>query len=219
MQKIFTWKDILKYEIKKKYFIDILQYIKNERHNKTIFPSEKNVFQAFNITNFSSIKVVIVGQDPYFRIGQAHGLAFSTLSRQFLPPSLKNIFLEIKRDLPDFKYPNHGNLINWAYQGVFLINRVLTVEEGKPHSHAKIGWNIFTNQVISVINFFLKGVIFLLWGRYAKLLKPLIDQDKHFVLQTSHPSPLSVHKGFSGCCHFSQVNKLLLLQKKTPIIW
>ncbi|CAL4320088.1 Uracil-DNA glycosylase [Buchnera aphidicola (Thelaxes suberi)] len=219
MNNIFSWKDILSEEKNKKYFIQLMNFLYKERIKKKIFPHSNDVFNAFKFTPFNTIKIVLVGQDPYILPQQAHGLAFSVLTTKNFPPSLKNIFYELQSDIPCFVYPKNGCLIQWAKQGVFLLNRILTVEQGKSNSHSKIGWNTFTNQVIHLISKYHKGIIFLLWGKHAHELEQFIDNSKHFILKTSHPSPFSAYKGFFGCKHFSKSNKLLLFQKKKPIIW
>lgn len=186
---------------------------------KNIYPPAKEVFTAFRLTNLHKIKVVIIGQDPYYHFNQAHGLAFSVNKGVIIPPSLKNIYKEIVSDL---SCPNDfidGSLNSWSDQGVFLLNSVLTVESGKPASHFNIGWQVFTDQVIRIINKYLNGIVFLLWGNFSKNKSFLIDNKKHYILQASHPSPLSAYRGFFGCRHFSQTNKILIKQGKTPIKW
>lgn len=163
--------------------------------------------------------MVILGQDPYHGFRQAHGLAFSVLPGTQIPPSLKNIYKELEKDIPCFKYPNHGFLQSWAKQGVMLLNTILTVEKDKPNSHSNLGWQKFTDTVIALINKYRKGVIFLLWGLHAHKKKIMINHNNHHILMTSHPSPLSAHKGFLGSQHFSKTNKILILDNKTPINW
>lgn len=205
---------------KKFYFQRILKFLKNrEDLGITVFPKKKDIFNAFYYTKFSNLKVVIIGQDPYFRSNQAHGLSFSVPFGVEIPPSLKNIFKELQRDFCDFKYPNHGCLVSWAKQGVLLLNTILTVEKDRPLSHSKIGWEIFTNRVISEINQNSQGVVFLLWGFYAQKKIQLINQKKHFVLKSSHPSFFSAFKGFFGCSHFSITNKIIIKLGKKPINW
>ncbi|WP_367681195.1 uracil-DNA glycosylase [Buchnera aphidicola] len=194
--------------------------MKQQRLTKTIYPKAKNIFNAFKFTPFYNIKVVIIGQDPYYNKNQANGLAFSVYSQcTIIPPSLKNIFKEINNDLNKNKLYSDGCLIRWAKQGILLLNTILTVEEKKPMSHANIGWEIFTNQIINIINQLRKNIIFILWGSFAKKKLPLINTKKHFILTSSHPSPLSAHRGFIGCNHFSKTNKLLLQLKKKIIVW
>lgn len=217
---ILTWKHILKEEKKKQYFIKILNYLESmKRLGKIVYPKKKDVFNAFRYTEFSKIKVVILGQDPYHGKGQANGLAFSVSLGIKLPPTLINIYKELKNDVQNFQFPKHGYLIKWAEQGVFLLNSILTVEKNKAFSHSKIGWESFTDQVISKISKYRFGIIFLLWGQYAKKKINLINKKKHFIFCSSHPSPLSAHKGFIGCAHFSKVNKMLIRQNLRPIDW
>ncbi len=165
------------------------------------------------------MKVVILGQDPYHGPNQAHGLCFSVLPGVKTPPSLVNMYKELAQDIEGFQIPNHGYLKSWADQGVLLLNTVLTVEQGKAHSHAKTGWETFTDRVIDVLNQHRQGVIFLLWGSHAQKKGQMIDRNKHHVLMAPHPSPLSAHRGFFGCQHFSQTNQILKQLGKTPINW
>ncbi|MGP1931958.1 MAG: uracil-DNA glycosylase, partial [Arsenophonus sp. ET-DL12-MAG3] len=174
---------------------------------------------AFHYTKLSEVKVVILGQDPYYAFNQAHGLSFSVRPGVPVPPSLFNIYKELAKDILYFQHPNQGYLISWAQQGILLLNTILTVEEGKPYSHAKIGWEIFTNKIISVINQYRFGVIFLLWGSNAQKKCKFIDNLKHFILKAAHPSPLSAHKGFFNCRHFSKTNQILIKQGIEPINW
>ncbi|NIH40975.1 MAG: uracil-DNA glycosylase [Buchnera aphidicola (Periphyllus aceris)] len=214
---MYDWKDLLKE--KKTKIIKIVRKINNLRSFEKIFPKKKDVFKAFNLTKFNNIKVVILGQDPYFKKKQAHGLAFSVKSGTVFPPSLKNIFKEIKTDINDKIKFKSGCLEKWSSQGVFLLNSILTVSLNRPRSHVKFGWEEITDYVISLINFYHSGVIFLLWGSYAQKKRSLIDIKKNYVLCTSHPSPFSVYKGFFGCKHFSEVNRLLELHKQKIIDW
>ncbi len=183
----------------------------------TIYPSQSDIFNALKYTPLEEVKVVIIGQDPYHGPKQAHGLSFSVLPGITPPPSLKNIFLELKNDL-GISIPNHGCLINWAKQGVLLLNAVLTVESGKPQSHANIGWEHFTDKIIQVLNDKKNGLVFLLWGAYAQRKGEIIDPTKHYILKAAHPSPFSV-KGFLSCRHFSKTNEILKKMNKTPINW
>jgi uracil-DNA glycosylase len=189
-----------------------------KKADKTILPPEGSIFNAFNILPFEQYKVVIIGQDPYHGLNQANGLAFSVNKGQKIPPSLRNIYKELKSDL-GLEIPQHGDLSNWAKQGVLLLNTVLTVEEGKPGSHQGKGWEHFTDAVITEINNELNGVVFLLWGNYAKSKKTLIDNHKHLILEANHPSPLSANRGFFLCKHFSKTNEYLKKQGKEPINW
>ena len=187
---------------------------------KTIYPPAKDVFNAFRYTELKDIKVVIIGQDPYHGPNQAHGLCFSVLPGVKTPPSLVNMYKELAQDIPGFEIPDHGYLKSWAEQGVLLLNTVLTVEQGKAHSHAKTtGWETFTDRVIQAVNDHCEGVIFLLWGAHAQKKGKVIDRNRHHVLMAPHPSPLSAHRGFFGCKHFSQANQILLEKGHTPINW
>lgn len=218
MNNILSWKDVLSQE-KKKYFINIIKFLKKERLKKIIYPDQKDVFNAFFSTSFNDIKVVILGQDPYFSKNQAHGLSFSVRKSVTIPPSLKNIYKELNSDFKKNYRFNHGCLESWANQGVFLLNTILTVESGKPKSHSHVGWNIFTDKVISVINLYRNSIIFLLWGNDAQKKCSLIDEKNHYILKASHPSPLSAYRGFFGCKHFSLTNQILRDNKKKPIDW
>ncbi|MBK4775533.1 uracil-DNA glycosylase [Candidatus Pantoea edessiphila] len=220
MNNMLTWRDVLAEEKKKLYFTNILELIKNKRSaGIQIYPAQKDVFNAFRLTELKDIKVVILGQDPYCRPKQAHGLAFSVLPEARIPPSLKNIYKELFHDIYDFKQPKHGFLGSWAKQGILLLNTILTVEEGKSFSHAKIGWEKFTNTVINIINKNCNKVIFLLWGLHAQNKGNIVDLHRHYILQTSHPSPKSANLGFLGCKHFSQTNNILITDGKQPIQW
>lgn len=215
---ILTWKDIFVQE--KKILIDILIKVSKARLKNIIFPSQHLVFNAFRMTPFHTIKVVIIGQDPYYKPNQADGLAFSVQPNCIIPPSLRNIYTEIIIDLGLSKnHFSHGCLSNWAKQGILLLNNILTVEYNKPRSHLFLGWEKFTNRIIYYINKYLHKVIFILWGGDAKKKMHFIDQKKHYVLHSSHPSPLSAYISFFGCKHFSQANKLLLYHKKKIIYW
>ncbi|QIQ41785.1 MAG: uracil-DNA glycosylase [Buchnera aphidicola (Microlophium carnosum)] len=204
---------------KKRYFINIMKFLRQERLNKIIYPDAKDIFNAFVLTNFNDIKVVILGQDPYYSKNQAHGLSFSVPKDLTIPPSLKNIYKELNSDFKKKHRFNHGYLENWAYQGVFLLNTILTVESDKPKSHSNIGWTIFTDKVISAINLYRNSIVFLLWGNDAKKKCNLIDKKNHYILKASHPSPLSAYRGFFGCKHFTLTNKILIQNKKKPINW
>ncbi|MGP1871417.1 MAG: uracil-DNA glycosylase [Arsenophonus sp. ER-BJ3-MAG3] len=220
MSIILTWYDIISQEKKQDYLRSILIYINKAREEGTIiFPPEKDVFNAFSYTELSKVKVVILGQDPYHNFNQAHGLSFSVKPGVPIPPSLFNIYKELTKDIHNFQYPNHGYLVNWAQQGVLLLNTILTVEEKKAHSHAHLGWEIFTDKIILIINQYQHGTIFLLWGSNAHKKSKFIDNRKHFILKAPHPSPLSAHRGFFGCKHFSKTNKILIKQGRCPINW
>ena len=213
-----SWKNVLNDEFQKPYFPLIKQFIIGQKaKGKKVYPPGPLIFNAFNLTSFENLKVVIIGQDPYHGAGQAHGLCFSVPVGIKPPPSLVNIFKEIKTDL-GIDPPNYGNLEKWAKQGVLLLNASLTVNEGEPNSHAQCGWHIFTDAVIKKISDEKEGVVFLLWGKFAQNKEALIDTSKHFVLKTAHPSPFSVDR-FFGCKHFSKTNELLKQQGKQTIDW
>ena len=213
------WKQVLKNEFNQAYFQQIVLHLKVERsQKKTIYPPGGLIFNAFNTTAFDKVKVVILGQDPYHGPGQAHGLCFSVQYGVPPPPSLVNIFKELQSDL-GINIPQHGNLTHWAEQGVFLLNASLTVRAGEPMSHARIGWARFTDSVIKTISAQKKHVVFLLWGKFAQEKRVLVDESKHLVLRTVHPSPLSAHGGFFGCRHFSLTNEYLAKHGIDPIDW
>jgi uracil-DNA glycosylase len=220
MAEKLTWHDVLAEEKEKPYFVETLKAVANERAaGVTVYPPQKDVFNAFRLTELGDIKVVILGQDPYHGPTQAHGLAFSVLPGVAIPPSLLNMYKELEQDVPGFIRPKHGFLESWATQGVMLLNTVLTVEASKAHSHARFGWETFTDNVISAINQHREGVIFLLWGSHAQKKGSIIDTQRHHVLKAPHPSPLSAHRGFFGSKHFSQANALLSQSGQTPIDW
>ena len=213
-----SWKVVLANEFNQPYFAGIKQFIMEQKaKGKKVFPPGPLVFNAFNLTPFNKVKVVIIGQDPYHGFGQAHGLCFSVPVGVKPPPSLVNIFKEIKSDL-GFEPPNHGNLEKWAHQGVLLLNASLTVNEGEANSHAQCGWHTFTDAVIKKISDEKDSVVFLLWGRFAQDKAALIDGSKHYILKSAHPSPFSVTQ-YYGCKHFSKTNELLKKQGKEPIDW
>ena len=214
-----SWKAVLKDEFNKPYFQQIPLHIKTEKsQGKIIYPPGSLIFNAFNTTPFDKIKAVILGQDPYHGPGQAHGLCFSVQYGVAPPPSLLNIFKELQDDI-GVPVPAHGNLTHWAQQGVFLLNASLTVRASEPMSHSRIGWAEFTNTVIKKISDHKKDVVFLLWGKFAQEKKVLVDESKHFVLRSVHPSPLSAHAGFFGCKHFSKTNQYLVSKGIDPIDW
>ncbi|WGK56318.1 uracil-DNA glycosylase [Pantoea sp. SS70] len=220
MAEKLTWHDVLAEEKEKPYFVETLKAVANERAaGVTVYPPQKDVFNAFRLTELGDIKVVILGQDPYHGPNQAHGLAFSVLPGVAIPPSLLNMYKELEQDMPGFVRPTHGFLESWATQGVMLLNTVLTVEASKAHSHARFGWETFTDNVISAINQHREGVIFLLWGLHAQKKGSIIDTQRHHVLKAPHPSPLSAHRGFFGSKHFSQANALLSQSGQSPIDW
>ena len=211
------WNDALKKEFKKEYFINLKQTLKNKKSSgEIIYPPQDEIFNAFNLCPLSDVKVIIIGQDPYHGEKQAHGLSFSVKHTTKLPPSLKNIFKELNRDL-GVSIPKTGNLESWAKQGVLLLNSVLTVTKQSPGSHRKIGWEVFTDKVIDILND-KENIIFILWGNDAKKKAQRIDKTKHYILESSHPSPFSV-KNFSGNSHFSKINKLLKKLKRPMIKW
>lgn len=223
-----NWQQIIEQEKKQDYYCQLQEEISQQRtQGITIFPEEKDVFHAFEYCDLTEVKVVILGQDPYHGVGkgdyyhqpQAHGLAFSVSKNIKTPPSLVNIYKELNTDIKGFTTPEHGNLTSWAQQGVLLLNTVLTVQQGKAHSHAKLGWERFTDKVISQINTHNDGCVFLLWGAHAQKKGRNIDASKHLVLNGPHPSPLSAYRGFFGCQHFSKANAWLTKQNKTVIDW
>ena len=214
-----SWKEVLGDVFKSTHFLQAAAHIKTElATGEHIFPSGANIFNAFNQTPFDAVKVVILGQDPYHGSGQAMGLSFSVPAGVKPPPSLVNIFKELKSDI-GLPIPTSGDLTPWTKQGVLLLNAVLTVRENEPASHAKIGWMHFTDAVIQKISDQKKGVVFLLWGKFAEQKQVLIDETKHFVLKAAHPSPFSADKGFFGCKHFSKTNELLAKQGLEVINW
>ena len=214
------WADILNEEKQQPYFQQIMQFVDTERAaGKTIYPPEQDVFNAFTFTAFDKVKVVILGQDPYHGPNQAHGLCFSVQRDLNPPPSLVNIYKELASDISDFTVPQHGFLQSWAEQGVLMLNTVLTVEQAQAHSHAKIGWERFTDAVIQQLSDHCHGVVFILWGSHGQKKGAVIDKQKHYVLSAPHPSPLSAYRGFFGCKHFSQTNDLLRQQNKKTINW
>lgn len=215
-----SWQNFLQQQQQQEYFEQIQSYVANARQQgKVVYPPEDDVFSAFTATPLDQVKVVILGQDPYHGPDQAHGLSFSVKPGVKTPPSLANMYKELATDIEGFTIPEHGYLQSWAEQGVLLLNTVLTVEQGNAHSHAKIGWETFTDKVIEHIDQECEGVIFLLWGAHAQKKGKKINTQKHHVLKSAHPSPLSAYRGFFGCQHFSQTNTLLQAMNKTPITW
>lgn len=214
-----SWKKALADTFDQPYFNTLIQNVKNAYATNDVWPKGSTIFAAFDACPLSTVKVVILGQDPYPTPGHAHGLCFSVPeSVRPLAKSLQNIFKEIESDL-NIKTPEHGNLTRWATQGVFMLNTVLTVNAFQPNSHKAFGWETFTDEVIQTISGECEGVIFLLWGSQAQKKAEIIDQNKHHILKAPHPSPLSAYRGFFGCKHFSKTNELLALQNKTPINW
>ncbi|WP_367676728.1 uracil-DNA glycosylase [Buchnera aphidicola] len=211
-----TWQDLF---LKTKNWIKLLHIIQKKRKHKIIYPIDSKIFQAFFLTPFNLLKVVILGQDPYCQFNQANGLAFSVNKGVKIPPSLINIYQELKNDLKQSNIAQHGCLDYWAKQGVFLLNTILTVEHGKPGSHIDLGWKYFTNQVIRFIDQNHIGIVFLLWGNQAISTRNIICSGRNYILTASHPSPLSVYRSFFGCRHFSKTNKILVKNKIKPIDW
>jgi len=203
-----SWREALREEFESPYFSELKNFLKTEKSKYRIFPPGPQIFSAFNLTPLPAVKVVIIGQDPYHGIGQAHGLCFSVPDGVQVPPSLVNIYKELHDDL-GIPIPKSGNLEKWAKQGVLLLNATLTVRAGQAGSHQGKGWEIFTDTVIKTVSDLRAGVVFLLWGKYAQDKKVLIDAQKHYILTAPHPSPLSANRGFFGCKHFSKTNKFL----------
>lgn len=213
------WRTHLAAEFNKPYFKKIVTFLDAEaKQGKQIFPPRPEIFAAFNYTPWDNLKAVIIGQDPYHDDNQAHGLCFSVKKGIKPPPSLKNIYKELERDIPGFKAPTHGNLEKWARDGVLMLNATLTVEAHKANSHSSVGWLTFTESVIRLINEKHKGIVFILWGGFAQKHAKCLDRSKHFIIEAAHPSPLSAKK-FENCKCFSAANKLLTDAGKTPIDW
>ena len=213
-----TWNEILAEEMQKDYYQELQAFVQKRRAEVRVFPEEKNVFTALELTPFESVKVVILGQDPYHGFGQAHGLSFSVQKGIPLPPSLKNIYKELQEDIGG-ELPTEGDLSHWAKQGVLLLNTVLTVEEGNANSHKGMGWERLTNRLIESLNELKHPVIFILWGKPAQDKEKLITNSNHVILKAPHPSPLSAYRGFFGSKPFSRVNDILIQQGQTPIRW
>ena len=215
-----NWTNFIAQQASLKYFKELqLFLLREESQGKIIFPKENERFKAFNLTLLENTKVVILGQDPYHGVGQAHGLSFSVPNGIKIPPSLRNIYKELSTSIDGFTTPESGNLEHWAKQGVLLLNAVLTVEQANAGSHAKQGWETFTDNVIKEIDEECEGVIFLLWGSYAHKKGKFINQKKHHVLTSVHPSPLSAYRGFFGCGHFIEVNEILKRANQKVINW
>ena len=212
------WYEVLKGEFESPYFIDIKTFLIEEKRQHIVFPPSPLIFNAFNLTPFENVKVVILGQDPYHNVGQAHGLAFSVPDGIQKPPSLQNIFKELNQDL-NIPIPMNGNLEKWAKEGVLLLNASLTVRAHEAASHAKIGWQRFTDAAIKALSDKKQNLVFILWGNYAIAKENLIDHNKHLILKTVHPSPLSASRGFFGCHHFSKTNEYLINHNIKPIDW
>ncbi|KAL6067691.1 hypothetical protein STEG23_031495 [Scotinomys teguina] len=214
-----SWKQQLCGEFGKPYFIKLMGFVAEERKHHKVYPPPEQVFTWTQMCDIRDVKVVILGQDPYHGPNQAHGLCFSVQRPVPPPPSLENIFKELSTDIDGFVHPGHGDLSGWARQGVLLLNAVLTVRAHQANSHKERGWEQFTDAVVSWLNENLTGLVFLLWGSYAQKKGSAIDKKRHHVLQTAHPSPLSVYRGFFGCRHFSKANELLQKSGKRPINW
>ncbi|GIY75527.1 uracil-DNA glycosylase [Caerostris extrusa] len=214
-----TWFRALEKEFQKDYFKKLGDFLLREQNSHTIYPPRQNIYSWTTTAEINDVKVVILGQDPYHGLNQAHGLAFSVRKGIPIPKSLVNIFKELRTDIPGFKIPSHGCLYGWATQGVLLLNTSLTVRAHCANSHQNKGWECFTDAVIEWINTNLSGVVFLLWGGDAKKKSALIDKKKHLILTAAHPSPLSAHRGFFGCGHFSKTNDYLQKCNKTSINW
>lgn len=212
------WTTFLKNEFEKPYFKILAEFVHQEYEEKVIFPQKEDIFSAFGSTDFSKVKVVLLGQDPYHGPDQAHGMCFSVQRGIVIPPSLKNIYKELEADVGCI-IPTHGYLMKWAEQGVFLLNTILTVEQGKPLSHKGKGWEVFTDEVIGKLNDREDSLVFLLWGANARSKKKLITNTNHLIIEGPHPSPLSAHRGFFGSRPFSQINNWLKEKGKEPIDW
>jgi len=212
------WKKVLSPEFEKPYFKDILKFLEAEKTDGSVFyPPENEVMNAFNYTPYDQVRVVLIGQDPYFNADQAHGICFSVKKGVKVPPSLNNIYKEVESNIPGFKKPNHGYLEGWARQGILMLNATLTVRAGKANSHADCGWQKFTDVVIDKLNKDKKGLVFILWGKFAQKKGAKLDKKKHHILEGAHPSPMA--KGFSGCGHFAKVNEMLQKEGQPPIDW
>lgn len=215
-----SWKPVLQQEFDKPYFKALIDFLEQEKAaEKTIFPPGPQIFAAFDYTAFNDVRVVIIGQDPYHGQGQAHGLCFSVNKGIAVPPSLQNIYKEIKTDIEGFETPNHGDLSHWAKQGVLMLNATLTVEKDKAGSHQGKGWEAFTDAVIKVVSTQKENVVFILWGKFAQSKARLIDETKHLILMAAHPSPFSAYNGFFGCKHFSKTNHYLKQHQSQIINW
>lgn len=212
------WKEKLSGEFEKEYFKTLTEFVREEYRTRQVFPPGNKIFNAFDLCPFDRVRVVIIGQDPYHNYGQAHGLCFSVKDGTEFPPSLVNIFKELNRDL-GVPVPESGNLERWAAQGVLLLNAILTVRAHQALSHQNRGWERFTDAAISALNNERENLVFLLWGAYAQNKGASIDESKHLVLKTVHPSPLSASRGFFGCSHFSRCNQWLVAREMEPIQW
>jgi uracil-DNA glycosylase len=215
-----SWLKVLGNEFEKPYMADLRKFLKEEKDaGHKIYPKGSDIFNAFKKTPFDKVEVVILGQDPYHGANQAHGLSFSVQKGIGIPPSLRNIYKELSTDITGFKTPAHGDLTEWAEQGVLLLNASLPVSEGSPNSHQKMGWERFTDTVIKTISDKKTGVVFILWGSFAQAKSELIDAKKHHIIKSPHPSPFSADRGFFGSRPFSRTNEILLKAGKKPIDW
>lgn len=214
-----SWKEVLKQEFEEKYFIDLTEFVKSEYKKSTVYPPARFIFNAFELTPFNEVKVVILGQDPYHQPGQANGLAFSVNDGIKIPPSLVNIYKEIESDMGVKTINREGNLNNWAKQGVLLLNATLTVKANQAGSHQNKGWEKFTDAIVKVLSDKKENLVFILWGSYAQKKGSVIDENKHLVIRSVHPSPLSAYGGFFGSKPFSQTNSYLIFSGKDPIVW
>lgn len=213
-----SWDKLLADEFSKDYYLNLRKCLAQEYRTHTVYPAMENIFNALKYTSYEDVKVLILGQDPYHGPGQAHGLCFSVQKGVPKPPSLKNMFKELESDL-GISAPSHGCLTDWTNQGILLLNTVLTVREGAPNSHKNLGWTVFTDRIIELLNEREEPVIFVLWGRNAIDKLPLITNSRHYVLTAAHPSPLSASRGFLGCRHYSKINEILCSMGKKPIDW
>ncbi len=213
-----SWQAFIKEEARKSYFQSLKNRLKQRYQISAVYPPQPQVMNAFKFTSFQDTKVVILGQDPYHGVNQAHGLSFSVPESEKIPPSLMNIFREVNRSTKS-KLTRSGNLERWAKQGVLLLNSILTVQAGQPSSHSDLGWEQFTDNAIKKISNEREGVVFMLWGNYAKGKSDIIDEDKHMILESTHPSPFSAHKGFVGCDHFNLANSYLNMVYGSEIDW
>lgn len=213
-----SWDKVLEEEFEKPYYLKLREILKVEYAEHTIYPNMHDIFTALKVTSYTDTKVVILGQDPYHGPNQAHGMAFSVNPQIQTPPSLQNIYKELHQSLGCY-IPNNGYLMSWAEQGVLLLNTVLTVRAGEPQSHKNIGWEIFTDKIISLLNEREESIIFMLWGAPARKKSALITGKQHYILEAPHPSPLSAHRGFFGCNHFKEANEILVNNNKAPIDW
>lgn len=213
-----SWLDVLKDEFDKQYFKELKEFLLEEKSKFNVYPPGGNIFNAFNLTPFNNVRVVLLGQDPYHGPGQAHGLCFSVPRGISAPPSLVNVFKEVERDL-GIPVPSHGNLEKWAHQGILLLNATLTVRANQPGSHQRKGWETFTNAAIGKLSEKRVGLVFLLWGKFAQEKEAIIDTNRHYVLKAAHPSPYSAYNGFFGCRHFSKTNEILTKHGLDEIDW